>query len=66
MVKCTMERMATSTKLKTMARWPRVGGVPYKALPLLRFFAYNIRVHEKVRREGEPGDEATREALCVA
>ena len=44
---------------KAMARWPRVGGVPCKALPLLRFFAYKIRAREKVRKgEGEPGDEA--------
>ena len=55
-----MERVATSTKLKTMARWPQVGEVPYQALPLLRFFAYKIRAREKVRkREGEPGDEAS-------
>ena len=53
---CIMEHMTT----KNMARWPRVGRVPYQALPLLRFFAYKIHVREKVRkREGEPGDEAT-------
>ena len=47
---------------KTLARWPRVGGVPYQALPLLRFFAYKIRAREKVRKgEGEPGDEARQE-----
>ena len=52
--------VATSTKLKTMARWPRVGGIPYQALPLLRFFAYKIHTREKVQRkgEGEPEDEA--------
>ena len=44
-VECTME----------CTTWPRVGGV---ALPLLRFFAYKIRAHEKVRKgEGEPGGE---------
>ena len=54
-----MERVATSTKLKTMARWPRVGEVPYQALPLLRFFMCKICVCEKVRKgEGEPGDKA--------
>ena len=42
-------------------RWPRMGGVPYQALTLLRFFAYNIRACEKVRKgEGEPGNEANR------
>ena len=41
---------------KTLARWPRVGGVSYQALPLLRFFTYKIRTREKVRKgEGEPG-----------
>ena len=45
---------------KTLARWPWVGEVPYQALPHLRFFAYKIRVHEKVKKgEGEPGDEAS-------
>ena len=48
---------------KTLARWPRVGGVPYQALPLLRFFAYKIRAREKMRKgEGEPGDEASLKA----
>ena len=47
---------------KTLTRWPRVGGVPYQALPLLRFFAYKIRAREKVRKgEGEPGDEASKQ-----
>ena len=51
MVEWTMERVAASTKLKTTARWPRVGEVPYQAL---RFFAYKIRAREKVRKgEGE-------------
>ena len=51
---------------KTLARWPRVGEVPYQALPLLRFFAYKIRTREKVRkREGEPGDEAKSIVPCV-
>ena len=37
----------------------RVGGVPYQALPLLRFFTYKIHMCEKVRKgEGELGDEA--------
>ena len=59
-VECTMERVAISTKLNTKARWPRVGGVPYQALPLLRLFTYKIHAREKVRKgEGEPGDEAT-------
>ena len=41
-------------------RWPRVGAVPYQALPLLRFFACNIRARKKVRKgEGEPGNEAS-------
>ena len=32
------------------------GGGPYQALPLLRFFAYEIRARKKVRKgEGEPG-----------
>ena len=56
-IECTIERVAT----KTMARWPRVGRVPYQALPipLLRYFAYKFRAREKVRKgEGEPGDEA--------
>ena len=45
--------------IKTLARWPRVGRVPYQALPLLRIFTYKIRAREKVRKgEGEPGDEA--------
>ena len=40
-------------------RWPRVGAVPYQALPLLRFFTCNIHVWKKVRKgEGEPGNEA--------
>ena len=44
---------------KTLAGWPRVGEVPYQALPLLRFFAYKVRAREKMRKgEGEPGDEA--------
>ena len=39
-----------------LATVPRV---PYQALLLLRFFAYNICTHEKVRKgEGEPGNEA--------
>ena len=47
---------------KTLARWQRVGKVPYQALPLLRFFAYKIRAREKVRKgEGEPGDEARKD-----
>ena len=55
-VEWSVERMATSTKLKTTTRWPLVGEVPYQALPLLRFFAYKIRAREKVRKgEGEPG-----------
>ena len=59
MVEWTVEHVATSTKLKTMARWPQMGEVLYQALPLLRFFVYKIRTHEKVRKgEGEPGDEA--------
>ena len=37
-----------------------MGGVPYQALPLVRFFAYNIHVREKVSKgEGEPGNEAS-------
>ena len=40
-------------------RWPWVGAVPCQALPLLRFFTYNIRVRKKVSKgEGEPGNEA--------
>ena len=40
-------------------RWPRVGAVPYQTLPLLRFFAYNIRARKKSEKgEGEPGNEA--------
>jgi hypothetical protein len=48
-----------------LSAWPRVGAVPYQALPLLRFFAYNIcaRKEKKVRKgEGEPGNEAS---LCL-
>ena len=55
MHKYYMECVAT----KTM--WPQLGGGggPYQALPLCRFLAYKIHVHEKVRKgEGEPGDEA--------
>ena len=43
-------------------RWPRVGAVPYQALPLLRFFTCNIRLRKNARKgEGEPGNEASRE-----
>ena len=36
-----------------------MGGVPYQALLLLRYFAYKIRAREQMRKgEGEPGDEA--------
>ena len=45
---------------KTLAMWPRVGGVP------LRFFAYKIRAREKVRKgEGEPGPWARDEASNI-
>ena len=58
-VEHTMERVAT----KTLARWPRVGGVPYQAL-LLRFLAYKIHARKKKVRKGEggPRDEARRSA----
>ena len=69
-VEWTMACVATSTKVKTMARWPRVGEVPYQALPspsfffifccCCFFFAYKIARAKRVRKgEGEPGDEAT-------
>ena len=49
------KRVAT----KTLARWPQVGGVPYQALPLLRFFRVQNSRTRKVRKgEGEQGDEA--------
>ena len=35
------------------------------SIPLLQFFAYKIRTHEKVRKgEGEPGDEASMSMYC--
>ena len=38
----------------------KVGMVPYQALPLLRFFAYNnIRTRKELKRWGEPGNEAS-------
>ena len=37
-------------------RWPRVGAVPYQALPLLRFFACKYSRAKKVRKgEGSLG-----------
>ena len=52
-----MERVANRTKLKTIARWPRVGGVPYQASDFSRIkFA---RAKKVGKEEGEPGDEAS-------
>ena len=37
---------------------PRVGAVPYQALPLLQFFTHNIRMGKESKGEGEPGNKA--------
>ena len=47
----SMERRA-HVAIKTMARWPWVGGVLYHALSLLRFFTYNIRACKIEKRRG--------------